>query len=458
MTAPSFVAAYDSSWTVATTPRTRANVVVAVGDLVVVKGATKNSNSLLATPTGGAGFTWTLHQSYTGVAADPGVWVWSAVATVAQTFTVSIVRSGTSARWGFTVEVWSSASGVGASSSTTAMGAPALGITTTAADSAISVVVSDTLFVSGASRVWRSVNGAPATEETYFTDGSIYTVYAGYHPNAGAAGSKTVGLSAPTGQDYSIAALEILGSAGGTVHEAAGHVAATSTSTAAATALLVGAGSTTGISTTAGASTARLGSAGAAPAITGTSGAAEARYATAGAVAAVSGTSGAAELVTTTPPVDAAGVVSAVSGTSGAASVVYGSAGATAVTSSSTAAATARAGAAGATLTISTLAGAAGARLAATGVVDALADVAGSSVAMLVAAGTADAVSGAAGAAATVGDLHIPILSAGPPQTSVRHTAGAPHPSRHTVGSPAGVRRLTAGPSRPPRYATGGTP
>ena len=38
------------------------------------------------------------------------------------------------------------------------------------------------------------------------------TGYGGYHADAGTAGSKTVGLSAPSGQTYTTIALEVKGS------------------------------------------------------------------------------------------------------------------------------------------------------------------------------------------------------------------------------------------------------
>jgi hypothetical protein len=66
--------------------------------------------------------------------------------------------------------------------------------------------------VDGASRVWLTNDGA-FTELTYSRAASVIGAYGGYHADAGAAGTNNVGLSAPTGQAYSIIALEVLGTA-----------------------------------------------------------------------------------------------------------------------------------------------------------------------------------------------------------------------------------------------------
>jgi hypothetical protein len=93
----------------------------------------------------------------------------------------------------------------------TATGAPSLNLATTQADSAIVVANADWFALDGSSRTWRTGAGPP-TELSYARGSASYTVYAARHANAGAAGSKTVGLSAPGGQKYSLAAVEIKGS------------------------------------------------------------------------------------------------------------------------------------------------------------------------------------------------------------------------------------------------------
>ena len=69
----------------------------------------------------------------------------------------------------------------------------------------------------GASRAWRTPSGATgivaggAGEVAYYRNNVQYGVYVGYHSDVGAAGSKTVGLTAPAGQQYAICAIEVLG-------------------------------------------------------------------------------------------------------------------------------------------------------------------------------------------------------------------------------------------------------
>jgi hypothetical protein len=184
---------------------------VQTGDIIVVIGLTQDSARLLSTPTGGS-LTYTLQQSVI-VAAYSNAYVWTATATSNATFTISVAATGTGLAFGTDIQIWRGSAGVGASSKTNAAGAPSLALTTSYANSAVCVGNADWNAVDGASRTWRQVGGVSPTEAAYqFYTGS-YTVYAAYHPDAGAAGSKTVGLSAPTGQAYSTIAVEIRGAA-----------------------------------------------------------------------------------------------------------------------------------------------------------------------------------------------------------------------------------------------------
>lgn len=216
MAAPTFVAEYETAWNADTTPKAL-NVTTAVGDVLVIIGMIENGLASLNTPTGGTGLTWTLRQSISLGSDWCAVYVWTATATTAQTFSCSVSRSGsTGAWWGWVALRWSGSGGVGASSKANASGAPSLGLTTTAANSAICIGNADWNAADGTSRTWRSVNGSPATEQSYFRNSSRYTLYAGRHTDAGAAGAKTVGLSAPAGQKYSITAVEVLGTSAST--------------------------------------------------------------------------------------------------------------------------------------------------------------------------------------------------------------------------------------------------
>jgi hypothetical protein len=60
-------------------------------------------------------------------------------------------------------------------------------------------------------RSWLTSGVGALTEQTYDFESGRYTVYGGYHPDVGSAGFKTVGLSAPSGQKWATAAVEVTG-------------------------------------------------------------------------------------------------------------------------------------------------------------------------------------------------------------------------------------------------------
>jgi hypothetical protein len=86
-------------------------------------------------------------------------------------------------------------------------GAPAVTLAP-AAPSAVVVVNGDWTAKSGTTQ-WRTGAGALTPTTSAFLSGA-YTVYGGYHANV-AGGSNTFGLSTPTGEKYSIAAIEVKG-------------------------------------------------------------------------------------------------------------------------------------------------------------------------------------------------------------------------------------------------------
>jgi len=218
-TPPTFQAEYEAAWDTTTTPKT-VTPTTAAGDILAVFGGVEDFDlATLNTPTGNS-LTYTQQQAV----AVSGNWcaahIWTAPdATGGAGWTLSDTRTAGVAVWGFNCLRFSGSDGVGASAKTNTTGAPSLDITTQADNSAIVVFVADWNAVDGATRTWRTVNGiTPAAgdgEKTYFTNGINYTVYGAYYSDAGAAGVKTVGLSAPTGQEYSIVAVEIKGAAAG---------------------------------------------------------------------------------------------------------------------------------------------------------------------------------------------------------------------------------------------------
>lgn len=217
-TPPTFVAAYEpaSNWANTTTPKTASTTVVA-GDLLVCVGGTADAATTLATPTGGTSLTWTLRQSHV-LASHSGLWAWTAPVVTSETFSASIVRAGnTSNFWGFEIFRFSNHGGLGTTTkgSNSAGGAPLLNITTTGDNSAIVYVSGDWNAVDGTVRTYRTLPGT-LTETSYFRDASQWGLYAGYYADAGATGVKGTGISAPTGQEDTIIAVEVLGTTAGT--------------------------------------------------------------------------------------------------------------------------------------------------------------------------------------------------------------------------------------------------
>ena len=210
MPAPTFVAEYESVWNTSTTPKT-VSVTAAVDDRLVCFGIVESGvDATMAAPTGLTGVTWTLVQSI-AISNYCGVYCWTGSATQAlSAVTASMARSGAALKWGFTILRWSGSDGFGASAKTNvASGAPSLALTTTGANSAVATANADWNATDGTTRTWR--NGE--TEQTYMRDSAAYTTYVGCWGDSGAAGSKTLGLSAPTGQKYSIIGVEVLGTA-----------------------------------------------------------------------------------------------------------------------------------------------------------------------------------------------------------------------------------------------------
>jgi hypothetical protein len=210
--APTPVAVYKTTFG-SGTPRT-VSVTTAVGDVLVAVGTTEDgTNCTLSTPTGGTGLTWTLQQSY-AAASNAGMYVWTATATTAEMFTFSVASSAAGRFFVVDVLRFSDSDGVGASAKAQGAGAPSVSVTTTQANSALVVVNGDWNAANGSSRVWRTTAGS-FTEDDYQFNSSRMTHYAGRHADVGATGSKTVGLSAPTGQQFSVGVVEVKGTAGG---------------------------------------------------------------------------------------------------------------------------------------------------------------------------------------------------------------------------------------------------
>lgn len=222
MTAPTLVSTTNSAFTSSSSSTvSTGSISVQTGDILVARAASEDSQYTLNSVSGGS-LTWTLQQSETASSRAPTA-VWTATATSTTSLTVSLTRATNagSPSAGVSVEVWRGSSGVGASNKNTATsGSANVSLTTTGANSAVSVIAADWNAVNGSSRTWRIINGSAMTENLYVFVSGVATYYGADTLDAGAAGANTYGTSAPTGEQFTIIAQEILGSGGSgpTVH------------------------------------------------------------------------------------------------------------------------------------------------------------------------------------------------------------------------------------------------
>lgn len=181
----------------------------ATGEVLVVKLATWSTAVSMSAPSGGGqtydsaiiaapgGFNpWCAIYFVNGVSGSPGSM------TVSSTPSASSWHSMVVERWGTATMDASPA----VNSTISGVGAPSASLTTTADNSVISTVSGDAQSVDPTGHTYLS----SATEDG-FSDGHVgsngVTYY--YWQSCGAAGAQTVGLSAPTGQKWAMAAVEI---------------------------------------------------------------------------------------------------------------------------------------------------------------------------------------------------------------------------------------------------------
>ena len=226
MPSPTLAGYYDSgNWATQTaqgTVYTVASVVVQTGDILTVFSALPEGPMTLTTPAGG-GLVYTQQQK-PNADDDSGhtdVQLWTTTATSSTTFSITSTKSvGVGSPAGLAVFVWRNAvlgTPVTAGSETAGT-APSLAITTVANNSAVAYISSDWNAIDGTTRTWRTINSITPTvgngfEKVYARDSAFYTVFVGYWGDVGAAGSKTTGLTAPTGQLPNAIAIEIQGAA-----------------------------------------------------------------------------------------------------------------------------------------------------------------------------------------------------------------------------------------------------
>jgi hypothetical protein len=178
------------------------------GEVLIVKLETWDTGTSMGAPTGGSQ-TYTSRVTVAPGGFRPWVGIYTAVVSGSPgSMTVSSTPAA-SARYSMCVERWASAQLAGTpatGNANAASGAANGSITTTGTSSIVSWVASDAQSVDPATRAYLS----SATDEGV-RDDHVGANGVGYHAYqaAAAAGSQTYGLSAPTGMQDCIAAIEV---------------------------------------------------------------------------------------------------------------------------------------------------------------------------------------------------------------------------------------------------------
>lgn len=216
MAAPSLVTQVATVFDTGATPKVSPSITTQAGDkLICLAGSEWNEGQFYNVPTGNS-----ITFSAVTIAGDSGsfgeVGLSTGTDNVGGTFTISWERTQNDYMfWGFVVYVFRGSNGIGTPVASTGSGGPSQALTTTQDGSAIVYLSTDWNAVDGTTRTWRTNNVTPTAgnggEKTYFRDSAHYSLYSAYWSDAGSAGAKTLGLSAPTGQAWAAASVEVKG-------------------------------------------------------------------------------------------------------------------------------------------------------------------------------------------------------------------------------------------------------
>lgn len=206
--APQFIQEAETAWNTGTDQKTTASFDVQAGDVLVAYSMAENCCVDTVSISGGS-LSWTNEETIQEVSYTQ-LYLWTTTVDTDKSMAVTFDRAGSTYQFGGNVLTFRGSDGAGSATSTYVLnGAPTLDITTTATNGAIVVASGDWEADNDSSRTWRTDAG-PLAEQTYYYGAGVYTVYGGYHADAGNPGTYAVGLSAPGSQRYSIGAVEVL--------------------------------------------------------------------------------------------------------------------------------------------------------------------------------------------------------------------------------------------------------
>lgn len=209
ITTPQLVASYEMTSTTSTTGSlTSPSFTPADGELIIVSASTAGSACVPSVPTA-SGVTFTSRaQAGTSGSFGQARLSTAEISTSPGSITVTQAFTGSGFVRSFTVERWKNAQldATPAVAQATGSGGPSTTVTTEAANSIVSYVCTDWNAVAPGAYLYR---GTHTTETGLFdvTTTDVTSYYA--HQYAPTAGSQTLGLSAPVGQAWSIAGVEI---------------------------------------------------------------------------------------------------------------------------------------------------------------------------------------------------------------------------------------------------------
>jgi hypothetical protein len=254
--APTLVASYFvKTSTQGTTPLVTPSFTPSNGELLVIKMETWSTGVSMGSLTGG-GQTYTSRVINAPGGGKPWEGIYTAVISGSPgSMTVSATPSA-SARYSMCVERWSNAqlAGTPVVASANGSGLPQGSLTTGAANGIVSWVSGDVFSIDPATRAYLGSGTDDGVRDDHAGGNGV-----GYHAymSAPSAGSVTFGLSAPTGQSWGIAGIEIQDTGGGTVNGPA-TIAGAGTVTAAASVRVPGSASLAGAGTVSAAGSVRV--------------------------------------------------------------------------------------------------------------------------------------------------------------------------------------------------------
>jgi hypothetical protein len=213
-TTPPTIVSFSQSGTnfASNTSKVTSGVSVQAGDLIVVGVLAKSNSSFGTGTTDTQGNTYATGAAFVVTASRCAAgYAW---ATAGSTGSIDITSNVNAASaWGMMVWVLRAHNGLGADASRQQADlTPSHTITTLGDNSVLLVLNGDFESNDGASRTWTSINGSTGFERLYQRDTTaVYVFYANEYADVGPAGSKTFGMGAPAGQDYSLVGIEVKG-------------------------------------------------------------------------------------------------------------------------------------------------------------------------------------------------------------------------------------------------------